>query len=752
MQSKRSLLVVILTVICSSNAASQAPPSADENAGRSGALEEIIVTAQRKEQSLQEVAVAVSAYDEQSLEAIGIQSIDDLRVASPNIQGYDFPTSANNVSLFIRGLGNLDSQTLTTDNPVGIYVDDVYIARSTGALIEFLDLERIEVLRGPQGTLYGRNSSAGAIKFISRKPSEDLGLSIKGSVGNFNLYKLALSADIPITNRLRSKISLVGLGLDGWVKNEGANDVGTQPAEDFNARTQLGARLSVSWDISDVFVADYSYNYTNVDSTPPYFQAPAQSTSRTNRTQQFGNSFQYVLPKSAMSQQGHSLTLSLALSDSITLKSVTSYQELDDHVIQNWSDTLFFATDIEYGTEAFSQEFQVQGTSTKIDYVAGLYYFSEDGHKLENQFLNYDGGPDFTPGTADDHGPFATDALLNPQASLPFVPAHFGGPVGTALGSTEFVTELTSTAVFGQISYAVNDSLRLTAGVRYTEDKRKAVRSGTNLAFAGGSNNQSFDNTDYTFILEYSINDRVNTYAKVVTGYRSGGSSERAPNFAQTFQPEDVTNYEVGLKSQWLENQLRLNAAIFRIQTNNAINTIGGTGPQAALQETFNFGEVNIHGLEVEVLVALGSRTTLGFNYAYLDSSLSNVIVPAESVLRTPGADIASMAFVPQTPKNAFSITFDQGFTLANTNLVVHLDYSYRDKLNSSAISTPVGSLGLLNGRLFASNISLGNAMLDVGLWIRNLTDEKRIIYDLAQAGNQFNTPRTFGLDAKLSF
>jgi iron complex outermembrane receptor protein len=717
-------------------------------------LEEVMVTAQKRSESLQDTPVAVTAYNEQSLETLGVSNLADLSIAAPSLQSYDIPTSANNLSLLIRVQGNLDSQTLTTDNPVGIYVDDVYIARSTGALVDLLDLERIEILRGPQGTLYGRNSSAGAIKFITKKPAAEQGFQVKSTLGNNGLASLAVSADIPVSDTFRTKVSVMSSTVDGWVENKGSNSTGGQAAEDFNAKDQSAARVALSWDASDTITVDYSFDYADVDSMPPYFQSASNSRDRLEETESIlvGGSFKYVLPESDMEQQGHNLTITAQLNDATTFKSISSYREMDDHVYQNWSGSLFFATDLAYSTEAFSQEFQLLGSVDKFSYVAGLYYFSEDGEKFETQYLNYDSGADFTPGTLDDVGPIALDAMLNPLAGLPFVPASFGGPIGTNLGFTSFDTTLTSTAVFGQGTYEFTDQLSVTLGVRYTEDDREATREGTNAAFTAGNNDESFDNTDWTLIADYIVNENINTYAKVATGYRSGGSSERAPNFTLTFEPEQVTSYELGVKSELMDRRLRVNAALFRTETDDAINTVGGTGPQGALQETLNFGEVEIDGVELDILALVGETTTIGFNYVYLDGELSDVVVPAESILNVPGADITDVTYLAQIPENAYSITLDHGLTVADMSLNAHLDYSYRDDVNSSAVLTPVGDLGLWNARLTWSDIAVSDATASVSLWVKNLTDEEEIVYDLSQAGNQFNAPRTYGVDFKMNF
>lgn len=704
------------------------------------ALEEIVVTAQKRVESLQDTPVAVTAYNADALETLGVANMNDLSTTAPSLQSYSFPTSTNTVSLFIRGLGNLDSQTLTTDNPVGIYVDDVYIARSNSAQVDLLDLERVEVLRGPQGTIYGRNSSAGAVKFITKKPASEAGVVVKAGIGNFGLGKLSVTADMPISDTLRTKLSVMTTSEDGWVDNKGPNSTGGQPGNDFYEKEQTAARLAVSWDVSDSITADYSYDYTDIDSTAQYYQSPALGNKRLEKTHNIltGGDFKYVLPEGHMMQQGHNLTITAELNDSLTLKSITSYRDSKDHVSSNWSDTIFFATQTKFATESYSQELQLVGEAEKFSYVTGLYYFKEDGNKSDNQHSNVD----FVG------NPMAADVRLLPLSGM----SYFGFPQGTAMGTTYIDSKLESVAVYGQATYHATDNLGLTLGLRYTEDDREATRYGDNITFSPGSNEGTYDHLDWTAIVDYSFNDDINGYVKAATGFRSGGSSERAPNFAQTFNEEEVISYEIGLKSQLFDNTVRINTAVFQTETDGAINTLGGTGAMAAFQETFNFGEVKITGVEMDALWAIGKATTIGLNYVYLDSSLSDVVVPAESMLQTPGADITDSSHLAQVPRHAYSVTFDHSFSISGYTFDAHLDYTYRDEVYSSALGFKVNDLGQLNGRLSLRDLNIGGTLVDVGLWGKNLTDEDDVIYSLAGGGNQFAKPLSYGLDVKVSF
>jgi iron complex outermembrane receptor protein len=416
-----------------------------------GALEEVVVTATKRTESLQDTPIAVTAYSAEALENLGVASLADLSIQAPSLQSYDFPTSTTNIAVFIRGFGNTDSQTLTIDNPVGIYLDNVYVARTSSATLDILDLERVEILRGPQGTLFGRNASAGSINFITQKPGDELAGRILVGGGNFGLARASGYIDVPLGDQFSFKFSGSIKEEDGWVENKGPNDLGGQPGNDFYAQESQGYRIAARWKASDTFTADYAYDWAKVDATAPYYQSQTDDRQEETTHLFLGNTpYQYVLPDSENKHYGHNLTMAWDVSDSITLKSITGYREMEETSVQNWSDTLFFATDIDWETQAFSQELQLLGNAFdgKLQYIAGLYYFEEEGSKAETQYTNGAFLPDFV----------IMDALALPLSEV----GLFSG--GTNMGGTLIETDLKSQAAFAQGNIRSNRSLRSDAG------------------------------------------------------------------------------------------------------------------------------------------------------------------------------------------------------------------------------------------------------------------------------------------------
>ena len=716
-------------------------------------LEEVVVTAQKRVESLQDTPLSIVAFSETALETQGISSLSDLSLAAPSLQFYDFPTSTSNISLFLRGFGNTDSQTLTIDNPVGVYIDGVYIARTSGATINVLDLERVEILRGPQGTLFGRNSSAGAISFITKKPATEFQGKIEAGAGDFGSWNAGITIDAPIAPTLRTKFSYDTSAIDGWVENEGPNDVPGQPTEDFYQKDQEGYRLAVSWDATENLAVDYSYDWSDIDSTAPYYQFNPNKREEKTSHLFTGSAYKYVLPESNTEQSGHNLTISWALNDNLTLKSITGYREMDEVAVQNWSSTLFFATSIDWSTEAFSQELQLLGSAfnNKLDYIVGYYYFEEEGKKAEEQFTN---------GVS-----FSFDAMQEPLASTSVLLG------GNNLGIHTLDTDLESQAFFAQGTYTpdlLGSRLSITAGIRYTEDERDATRGvdplNPSIQFFPGSNDLDYDRTDYTFAVDYGFTDDVSAYFRVATGYRAGGSGERTLDFSQTFDEEESISYEVGLKSEFMDNRLRVNAAVFMTDYDDLLLTISGQPPVfASFVENFNAGEASVDGFELDVIGLLGDSTTITFNYTYLDTELNDVIVPDDSFLLggppastvdLRGVDISGSTYIPFAPENAYSIALDHSWALSGGSSVdFHLNYSWRDEaFSTSGLGLPVDALGLLGGRIALSGVQLGATELKIAAWGKNLTDESEIVYDLSALGFQYNMPRMVGVDFTLEF
>ena len=349
-------------------------------------LEEVVVTAQRRTESLQDVPISIYAYDSQTIQAMRLIDAQDIGMASPSLQMPAYPTSSNNLALFIRGIGNADSVVITKDPTVGLYYDGVYAARSSGLLADLSELERVEILRGPQGTLYGRNSTAGTINFINAKPTGELGFKQTVGAGNFGSWRSTSHLNLPGAAGVSAKLSAAFSDRDGWVDNNGPNRIPGLDYTDFYKKENQGYRAALRYDGIEKLLVDYSFDYSDMTTAPGYFQysgpigglSPAYepithsfgSRLKETRTPNGGGKYAYYLPDTETKVDGHNLTINYDINDQLSLKSITGYRNLDDDASQNFAKSFGGTGSLEVYTstndDQFSQELQLLGNAERL--------------------------------------------------------------------------------------------------------------------------------------------------------------------------------------------------------------------------------------------------------------------------------------------------------------------------------------------------------------------------------------------------
>jgi len=739
-------------------------------AGNSWAqLEEVIVTAQMRTQSLQDIPVSIQSFDARTIESMRLIDAQDIGMASPSLQMPSYPLSSNNLALFIRGIGNADSVVITKDPTVGLYYDGVYAARSSGLLADLADLERVEVLRGPQGTLYGRNSTAGAINFINAKPTGELGFKQTVSVGNFDSWRSTSHLNLPSTAGFSAKLTAALSDRDGWVDNSGPNQVPGLDYTDYYKRESEGYRAALRYDGIDKLLVDYSFDYSDMTTGPGYFQYGGPTGGLTGdgrpitnsftdrlketRTPTGGGKFAYYLPDTQTEVYGHNLTINYEINDKLALKSITGYRDLDDDGSQNFSQSFGGAGNFEVATQTeddqFSQELQLIGSADRLSYVAGLYYFDESGEQTEQQYLDR--------ATVDQTGIYAFD--------LPsFTPCAFAsGPTVNCsgfpfvdylpiyLGEYTVKTDIESWAGFGQATWTpdiLDDKLDLTAGLRYTDDQRDATRTNDGLAwnsFGPGASESSEGKVDYTAVADYNWTDNVSTYAKVATGFRSGGSSRNGLDFDQAFDQETVISYELGWKSQLMDNHLRLNGAAYLMNVDDIIlDYLPDPVNRPNLVEAFNSGDADISGAEIDLEALITDRWMLSFNYAYLDYEINDAIFP-------DGSDQTDTTELVWAPEHAFAFSSDYNYPISAGEIRFHVDYSWQGEryalANTEFGQVQVGSYGLLNGRLALADVKMAGSDWQFALWGKNLANRDDANYLIGATSYTYLQPRTYGVE-----
>ncbi len=744
-------------------------------AGNSWAqLEEVIVTAQMRTESLQDIPISIQSFDSRAIESMRLIDAQDIGMASPSLQMPSYPLSSNNLALFIRGIGNADSVVITKDPTVGLYYDGVYAARSSGLLADLADLERVEILRGPQGTLYGRNSTAGAINFINAKPTGELGFKQTVSVGNFDSWRSTSHLNLPSTAGFSAKLTAALSDRDGWVDNSGPDQVPGLDYTDYYKRESEGYRAALRYDGIDKLLVDYSFDYSDMTTGPGYFQyggptggfspagAPITDSFRDRlketRTPTGGGKFAYYLPDTQTEVYGHNLTINYEINDSLSLKSITGYRDLDDDGSQNFSQSFGGAGNFEVATQTeddqFSQELQLVGTAERLSYVAGLYYFDESGEQTEQQYLDR--------ALVDQFGIIALDLTNVPPT--PCSDGSTAAPICTDfraffplyLGEYTVETDVESWAGFGQATWTpgvLDDKLDLTAGLRYTDDQRDATRTNDGLAwnsFGPGASGSSEGKVDYTAVADYNWSDAVSTYAKVATGFRSGGSSRNGLDFDQAFDQETVISYELGWKSQLMDNHLRLNGAAFLMNIDDIIlDYLPDPVNNPQFVEVFNSGDADIYGAEIDLEALITDRWMLSFNYAYLDYEINDAIFP-------DGSDRTETTELVWAPEHAFGFASDYNYPINAGEIRFHVDYSWQGEryalANTEFGQVQVGSYGLLNGRLALADVKMAGSDWQFALWGKNLANRDDANYLIGATAYTYLQPRTYGVEAILEF
>jgi iron complex outermembrane receptor protein len=736
-------------------------------------LEEVIVTAQKRAASLQDTPIAISAYNAGDIQAMGLIDAKDIGMASPYLQMPAYPNASNNLALFIRGIGNADSIVLTKDPTVGLYYDGVYAARSTGLLADLAELERVEILRGPQGTLYGRNTMAGAINFINQKPTGELGFKQSLSAGNYDSWRSVSHLNLPDVAGFKTKLTAAFSDRDGWVQNEGANEVPGYDYSDYYKQENEGYRGALRFDGVDKLLVDYSYDYSDVTSTAPYFQyaGPTGGTTaaglpitnnftdrlKNTRTPTGGEKLAYYLPESKTKVKGNNLTVSYELSDNLMLKSITGYREFNDDISQNFAQSFGDAGSLEVNTQTdqdqFSQELQLIGTAERLEYVGGLYYFNENGDQKERQYLDR--------AAVDELGIYAFDFITG----MPCTDGSTPGPICTDfanatlpnyLGEYKVSTDVESWAGYGQATWTpdiLEDKLDLTLGLRYTDDKRDATRTNDGWyanSFAPGKTDSQKDRVDYTAITDYSWTDEFSTYFKVSTGFRSGGSSRNGVDFNKPFDNEDLTSYELGWKSELLEQRVRLNGAAYYMQINDIIlDFLPDPVDNPQLVESFNSGDADVYGLEIDLQAAVTDQFLIGLSAAYLNYDFSNVDFP-------DGTDHTDTTELVWAPEYAYAITADYNLPVSVGEVRFHLDYSWQDDqfalANTEFGEVDVDAYGLLNARVSLADVEMAGHNWQFAVWGKNLTDEDSSNYRIGSTALTYLPPLMWGGEVIFEF
>jgi iron complex outermembrane receptor protein len=740
----------------------------------SSGIEQVIVTATRREETLQDVPLAVSAVTAEALEARNITNLADLSAGSiPSVVFTQFSGGSGTLAISVRGVGLSDPTQGTTELTVPVYIDGIFLGRAQGLGLDLIEAERVEILRGPQGQLFGRNAEGGVVQYVSRKPSGEFDLKGSVSYGDFDDQRYKLSIDLPKVGGFSAQVSGLYHKHDPYTEMSGVSRYpgGAAAPGPNHGHLELdtkGYRGAVRWqNEGGGFTADYSYDdsdsfqtegyltWVDVDVVRPPFSLQAPGEDYLDTTNQ-----QLVNPGFDIKTSGHNLTLAWDVSDAVTLKSLSAYRKASRHGANNLGAALVgggSSTGLVYtmsrediDQDQTSQEFQFIGSWSQFNLTAGAIYFTEDIVDERTSNVN---GPGLTP------------PALGLAPGLVFFGCVGRDPCPTTNTVSEAETE--SYGVYAQGSWrpaALDDKLELTVGVRYTDDKKEATRVFNNVGPFPVDADFSTSRVDPAATIKYQWTDSLQTYLRYATGYRAGGANVRSSQFT-SFDEEENEAWELGLKSQ-LGERVQLNLALFQTTVKGEqLNIQEQPTTNPSLTDTVNAtNDKEVRGVEAELFVAATSDLDMGLSFSYMDRDDS---VELDNPFTAP-TDITRF-YTVSTPETSGSVFLDYNHELGLGSFGFHADYAYaRDYWTTpgalqlvTLLPTyvrPESETNQLGARLSWGDIDVGGGQLTLALWGRNLTDDSSIAYGFdgcASGGGHCAfrvAPRTYGVELKFDF
>ena len=552
-----------------------------------GAIEEVIVTAERREASLQDTAIAISAMTGTELEAWNINDADDFAASVP---GLEIGQTVGNLQISLRGVSN-DNFFLAGDSPVAFNVDGIFRGRQTGGQSVFFDAERVEVLKGPQGTLYGRNATAGAINVISNKPTSEFGGHIELEAGDYNLFGARAVLNAPIVEDVFAvRIALLNRNRDGYFDNGPLVENDHGQVDETAVRVQglftPNDKLSMLFSISGEErggTGDGTQTLPGADSVltdieEPYVAYLNSEGYRDDSFRTYSTEINYDFENSTLTYLGGYLDTS-----------VTTNSDFDG------GDVLFDLLQVWVDSQQWSHELRLASTGdNKIDWLVGAFYFDEDAQRLNNNFITRANGD-----------------IFNPSTDTP-----------------DF--HVISKAMFGQTTLHISDTVGLTAGLRYTKDEKSEYsisRRSTNGAppvIAEGSHSADWDSIDWLLGVDWYPVDDTLVYGKISTGYKSGGFNSVLAQLVNglTFDPEEIIAYQVGHKSRFANDTLQINSELYLydytdLQVNQLIDNTNYVS---------NAASATIWGVESDIIWMATDDFRVNLGVSYLDAQYDDYV------------------------------------------------------------------------------------------------------------------------------
>ena len=776
-----------------------------QTADQTSRLEEILVTAQKREQNIQDVPVSISALSADTIAANRIGTVNDLSGVTPNLTIRPGAGGGRNPQYSMRGIYTFGSG-LGTDKGVSLYIDGVYVQAATGSIFEFADIEQIEVLRGPQGTLFGRNSTGGAVSIRTRRPTGEFGIRQELTSGNYSQFRSKSRIDLPRVGPLSLSLSYLHSERDGDTRNLGAGTVWNHgPAsggvygllrspERLGDENVDGVFVAADFDFHPDFDLSYKFDLSDTDFTPPatgvaYLATPATAalggtppsttpymfylaspnvmtpvtTKRPDAVNNWFNS------EGSTETYGHNLTATWQINDWATLKNILAYRETSLYTNSQLDGLgglivptsrvpfLFVANNVGVSEKQWSDELQLNLSRDRFNLTAGLIHFQNDQE---------------TSGIAGEFNSLQGAAMVGQGTSAP---GPFVVPANT--GYVRPRVKAKSDAFYIQPEIHLNDQLDFVVGYRITKDKKDGTEivPGTVQPYSpslGRSSPIRYDDERGTYLvgLNYTPTSNLLAYLKYATGYISGGQLATI-----VFAPETARSYEAGIKTEFLDRRLRSNIAVYHVDYGSIQQT--ALGAQTGIPSSIPFGQAIIpsadataYGFEWENTLVPIDRLMLGVNVGYTHFEFDDdTVFPGYRITHgVPGFQEFNR---PEWTGSLFA-QYNGPRVFADGHLSARVDGQFRSEYLMTSDTSPGSGLTaqedpllrdsatapdqwLVNARLALSGLRIGGATVEVSLWGRNVFDNRNIIQyaGLGFAGTViYERARTFGVDLVIEF
>jgi iron complex outermembrane recepter protein len=701
-QYTRTLFGASCALALMSGGAMAQEKDSEASARKASLLDEIIITAEKRESSLQDTPLSVTAMSGEMMNKIGISTIEDLQFFVPGVT----VTNDSMAIVNIRGIGT-SAFGVATDPSSTVHYDGVYQPRPTTGYQDMFDVERIELLRGPQGVLFGRNSTGGTLNIISKAPTDEFEATLGLTLGNRNKRTFSGTISGPLSEKVRARATLMKNNRDGIYTDIVTGDK-YQNQDSFAGRGTIAIDLAENFEL--VLRGDFnSERETGFPAVRATYGADIVAAGATIPTRDLDVAFD-TKPVSNTGVWGVSATANWTGGD-IGFKSISAYRESNVNQVIDADGTDLFLFDIGFREQSrsFTQELQIYNNNpNRVEWIAGMFFMSEEGS----------GGIDIL--------------FQNPKINIP---------------------ERNTTnayAVFGQTTYSLTDRLRATAGIRYSYEKKDYVFStsvnGTEVA--SGSPTANWNAWTPRFAVDFDVNDNILAYVSATRGFKSGGFQL---GDAGAFDPEFLWSYEAGLKSTLFDNRVRANIGVFNYDYTNlqVVEFVGGVAT------TSNAGKATVQGVEVEVAARLAEGFDINATLAYLDATYD--------VFFEGGVDFSGNRLA-NSPKWAYSLgaqyVMDAG---DNGYVTMRGDYAYRDTVDFKRNNLPQfrsDTYSLVNARL---SYTTNDDRWQVSLYGTNLTNNKYVTYitvgrnaagaaDLNVPVSVRGEPRQYGVKFRINY